>query len=100
MVRSLVSYLTLSGNLTGTFCNIHVTRFSERRRKDPAYDPREDRDSHSGSARRGRTYLNEGQRVHLEAYLIITGKPDAKQREGKREGTARDIGLDTETVYN
>ena len=96
MVRSLVSYLTLCGNLTGTFCNIHVTRFSERRRKDPAYDPREDRDSHSGSARRGRTYLNEGQRVHLEAYLIITGKPDAKQREG----TARDIGLDTETVYN
>ena len=86
----------LAGNLTGSFCIFHVIRFSERRRKDPTYDPREDRDSHSGSGRSGRTYLNEGQRVHLEAYLIIRGKPDAKQPEG----TARDIDSDTDTVYN
>ena len=31
--------LILAGNLTGSFCICHVTRFSERRRKDPTYDP-------------------------------------------------------------
>ena len=86
----------LAGNLTGSFCIFHVIRFSERRRKDSAYDPQEDRDSHSGSARRARTYIDEGQRVHLHAYLLVRGKPDAKQREV----LARDTGLDTETIYN
>ena len=86
----------LAGNLTGSFCIFHVIRFSERRRKDSAYDPQEDRDSHSGSARRARTYIDEEQRVHLHAYLLVRGKPDAKQREV----LARDTGLDTETLYN